>query len=76
MSDLPTLKLRLAEAELALHKLVMGEKVVMLSYAAEGNHQRQFHQTSIPQLKIYVAELKDQIARAEGRGGRRPFYLA
>jgi len=75
MSDLPTLKLRLAEAELAKHKLLMGEKTVMLSYSAEGQHSTQYHQTSIPQLSAYINELKDRIARLEGVGGRRPMYF-
>jgi len=75
MADLATLELRLAEAELAKHKLAIGEKVVLLSYSAEGTNTRQFNQASLPLLSAYIAELKAEIARAKGVGGRRPIYF-
>lgn len=75
MADLATLELRLAEAELAKHKLAIGEKVVLLSYSAEGSNTRQFNQASLPQLNAYIAELKSEIARAKGVSTRGPIYF-
>ncbi|MBP0439910.1 gpW family head-tail joining protein [Tianweitania sediminis] len=75
MADLATLELRLAEAELAKHKLALGEKVVLLSYSAEGTNTRQFNQASLPLLNTYISELKAEITRAKGGRGRGPIYF-
>jgi hypothetical protein len=75
MADLATLELRLAEAELAKHKLAMGKQVVTLSYAVEGGNMQQFNQASLPLLKAHISELKAEIARAKGQRGRGAFYF-
>ncbi|PWG61764.1 gpW family head-tail joining protein [Spiribacter halobius] len=74
MSDLATLEKRLAEAESALHDLNIGKQVVQVS--REGR-STQFANSpdQIRRLEAYIAELKSQIARLKGRGGRAPIQL-
>lgn len=75
MADLATLELRLAEAELAKHKIAMGKQVILQSYAAEGSNTLQFGPANLPELKAHISELKAEIARARGQRGRGAFYF-
>lgn len=70
MSDLDTLRLRLTEAEAALHDLQIGKRKVSVSrngtsigYANSAG--------DIANLKSYITDLKAQIIRASGQGGGR-----
>lgn len=77
MSDLPTLKLRLAEAELARHQMRMGKQKTMASATADGaGNAAQWAPADPVQIDIYIAELKNQIAALEGRPARQAFYFA
>lgn len=67
--DIETLKTRLAEAELAYHKLMIGEKEVSVSVGNFGSTT--YNQTSRSALESYIFNLKAQIASAEGRTSRR-----
>lgn len=72
--DVPLLKLRLAEAEVALHQLMMGKQKVQVMYALGGNHSVTFQQTAAADLRAYIAELRMTIAAATGHGERRPIH--
>lgn len=64
MAMIETLKERLAEAETAYHKLMIGEKEVSVTVGGFG--ATTYSQASITQLEKYIASLKAQIASAEG----------
>lgn len=68
--DKEILKTRLAEAETAYHKLMIGEKEVSVSVGNFGSTT--YNQANITQLETYISNLKSQIAVAEGQTtGRR-----
>lgn len=58
------LKTRLAEAEEAYHKLMIGEKEVSVSVGSFGSTT--YNQASRTALESYISSLKSQIAAAEG----------
>ena len=58
------LKTRLAEAEEAYHKLMIGEKEVTVSVGSFGSTT--YNQASRTALESYIRSLKSQIAAAEG----------
>lgn len=62
-------KLNLAEAEIALHKLLTGSKEQSVSFGA--GKSVAYTATNISELRRYINELKDEIAVAEGRGKSR-----
>lgn len=59
-------KLNLAEAEMALHKLLTGTKEESVSFGA--GKSVKYTATNIAELRRYINELKDEIAAAEGTG--------
>ncbi len=68
--DIETLRTRLAEAEEAYHKLLIGEKEVSVSVGNFGSTT--YNQTSRSALEAYITSLKEQINVAEGKTvGRR-----
>lgn len=68
--DKEILKTRLAEAEEAYHKLMIGEKEVSVSVGNFGSTT--YNQANITQLEAYISNLKSQIAAADGKStGRR-----
>lgn len=78
IDDLPTLEAWLAEALIAEHKLLMGQSVVSVSYAAEGQNQRQFNQVSLTlePLRMHIMLLREKISVLKfGRPRRRLGYL-
>lgn len=66
MADLATLKTWLAEAELARHKLMSGKRTVAVN--GEGRSIT-YSEAAAYKLDDYIASLKMQITRLEGRGG-------
>ena len=58
------LKTRLAQAEEAYHKLMIGEKEVSVSVGSFGSTT--YNQASRTALESYISSLKSQIAAAEG----------
>lgn len=58
------LKTRLAEAEEAYHRLMIGEKEVSVSVGNFGTTT--YNQASRSALESYISSLKAQIAAAEG----------
>ena len=68
--DKETIKTRLAEAEEAYHKLLIGAKEVSVNVGNFGSVT--YNQTSRTALEVYISSLKSQIAAAEGTSiGRR-----
>lgn len=68
--DKETIKTRLAEAEEAYHKLLIGAKEVSVNVGNFGSVT--YNQTSRTALETYIADLKAQLAAAEGTSvGRR-----
>lgn len=68
--DKETIKTRLAEAEEAYHKLLIGAKEVSVNVGNFGSVT--YNQTSRTALEAYISSLKSQIAAAEGTSvGRR-----
>ena len=63
--DKETLKIRLAEAEEAYHKLLIGAKEVSVNVGDFGSVT--YNQTSRSALESYISSLKSQIAAAEGK---------
>lgn len=59
MADIATLQLRLAEAELAYHKLQTGTKHVAVQ---QDDMQVTFNLANVDRLRLYIAELKSQLA--------------
>lgn len=66
----------LLEAELAKHKMAMGQQLVMLSYSAEGSNAQQWAPGNIDALDTHILKLKSEIASLTGIGNRRPIYFA
>lgn len=62
--DKETIKTRLAEAEEAYHKLLIGAKEVSVNVGNFGSVT--YNQTSRTALEIYISSLKSQVAAAEG----------
>ena len=62
--DKETIKTRLAEAEEAYHKLLIGAKEVTVNVGNLGAVT--YNQTSRTALEAYIADLKAQLAEAEG----------
>ncbi len=69
--DKEILKTRLAEAEEAYHQLMIGAREVSVNVGNFGSVT--YNQASLTSLEIYIANLKSQIAAAEGKttGGRK-----
>ena len=78
MTDVVTLKTRLLEAELALHKLATGSlRETIMQTAANTSSQVTYTRASMADLERYIARLKSEIGLADGsgRGLRRPIHF-
>ena len=67
--DKETLKIRLAEAEEAYHKLLIGAKEVSVNVGDFGSVT--YNQTTRTALESYISSLKSQLAAAEGKATNR-----
>lgn len=65
-------KLKISEAEAALHRLLLGDKEVRVTFGQ--SRSTQWSEAKIPDLRRYINELKDQLSAMEGRRGRGPIY--
>ena len=63
--DKETLKIRLAEAEEAYHKLMIGVKEVSVNVGNFGSVS--YNQTNRVELATYISNLKSQLAIVEGK---------
>ncbi len=66
MATTAELQLKLAEAEVAYHKLITGQQRVEVTY--DGKSVR-YEKSNINELKTYIANLK-MLIKTDGRGGR------
>ena len=64
ITNIEVLKTRLAQAEEAYHKLMIGEKEVSVSVGSFGSTT--YNQASRTALESYISSLKSQIAAVEG----------
>lgn len=62
--DLPTAKLRLAEAEYAQHQLMIGTSSVMVK--DQNGETVQYNLPSAARLSAYISYLKDYVNQLEG----------
>lgn len=77
MTNAVILQQRLTEAETALHKLLTGSKVQEIRHGQ--NEQMTFAKADVPQLRLYINELRaqlglDPVTPPRGRA-RRPVYF-
>ena len=73
MTDILVLRQRLLDAETALHQLLTGTLEVSVSVGGYG--ATTYSQTNIAQLRAYIAQLKSEIAKHEGRPRRGPLLI-
>lgn len=73
MTDIVIVRQRLLDAETALHKLLTGTLEVTVSVGGYG--ATTYSQTNIAQLRAYIAQLKSEIAKCEGRPRRGPLLI-
>jgi gpW protein len=59
MADLTTLRLRLTQAEEALHKIAIGRSVELIT---EDGSTVRYGKADMNKLELYIASLKNQIA--------------
>lgn len=70
MTDIATLKTRLAEAETQLHQIQLKGSVTQIAHSLGGQNAVQRAAVDPVKLQAYIQELKLQIARLEGGVGR------
>ena len=64
MADCATIRVWLAEAELALHRLQIGQQEVEVDFGPSKGIK--YSQTNIEDLRRYVADLRRQVAECDG----------
>jgi hypothetical protein len=64
MADLATLQARLADAELAEHKLITGSQRVSVGFGA--GKTVTYTQATLADLRAYITRLKEEIAALTG----------
>ncbi len=68
--DVATLNKFLSEAQIAYHRLALGEMVATTSNIDGGSVT--YNQVSMPKLKAYIVDLEGQISRTTGGVRRKP----
>jgi len=74
MEEKKRLKRWLKEAIGARHRLLIGEREVTVSVGGYG--ATTYAQTDLQHLNAYISRLQQELAVLEGRGRRRPLYIA
>lgn len=59
-----TKKLRLAEAELALHRLLTGSKQEEVTFGPSKSVK--YNSANLKELRAYISDLRDQVAQCDG----------
>lgn len=73
MTDLTTLETRLTEAETALHLLATGGQRQVVDIGTGGRVA--YTAANVAELRLYIAGLKNQIAKLKGLSRRGPIYV-
>jgi len=73
MSRLKTLRSRLLQAEMALHRLMIGELEVHVSVGGYGSTT--YSQADMDKLNTYITQLKSEIAARQGKHRRGPLLV-
>ena len=73
MTDLTTLETRLMEAEAALHLLATGSQRQSVDIGTGGRVA--YTAANTVDLRLYIASLKNQIAKLKGMSRRAPIYV-
>lgn len=73
MTDPATLTARLAEAEAALHTVVIGQSEAVISFDGKSVTYRS---TNVAELRAYIADLQQQLGQGGGRRPRRLLFNA
>ncbi|MBT6406115.1 MAG: hypothetical protein HOK06_00795 [Rhodospirillaceae bacterium] len=73
MTDLSTWEKRLTEAESALHMLATGGQRQVVDIGTGGRVA--YTAANVGELRLYIASLKNQIAKLKGMSRRAPIYL-
>ncbi len=73
MTDLTTLETRLTEAETALHLLATGSQRQSVDIGTGGRVA--YTAANVADLRLYIAGLKNQIAKLKGLSRRAPIYV-
>ena len=73
MTDLTTLETRLTEAEAALHLLATGGQRQTVDIGIGGRVT--YTAANMADLRLYIADLKNRIAKLKGLPRRAPIYM-
>ncbi|MDP7228238.1 MAG: gpW family head-tail joining protein [Alphaproteobacteria bacterium] len=73
MTDLTTLETRLTEAEAAMHLLATGSQRQSVDIGTGGRVA--YTAANVADLRLYIAGLKNQIAKLKGLSRRAPIYV-
>ena len=73
MTDLTTLETRLTEAETAMHLLATGSQRQSVDIGTGGRVA--YTAANVADLRLYIAGLKNQIAKLKGLSRRAPIYV-
>ncbi len=73
MTDLTTLETRLTEAEAAMHLLATGSQRQSVDIGTGGRVA--YTAANVADLRLYIAGLKNQIAKLKGLPRRVPIYV-
>lgn len=73
MATAAQIQIQLDNATTALDKLMLGQRVEEM-IGPDGTRVR-YTATSVPLLREYIAQLTDDLARANGSLSRRPVYF-
>lgn len=73
MTDLTTLQTQLTEAETALHLLATGGQRQTVDIGVGGRVT--YTAANVADLRLYIADLKNRIAKLKGLPRRAPIYM-
>lgn len=71
-AQITALRAKIAEAELAYHQLMLGDKATMVGFGT--NRQTEWARAKPAELQGYIAQLKGELATLLGEQRRGPIY--
>jgi len=73
VENIEVLKQRLLDADMAKHQLLTGAREVTVIVGGYG--ETRYSEVNMKALDLYIAQLKNAIAKLEGRPRRGPLYF-